>query len=80
MRLRYFFVIVTAQARQPKHCQKGKLVRMESAECRMDEKNGKILASEMIGTGSSHMKTPRATLPGVRARYREGYLPDPTRG
>jgi hypothetical protein len=61
MRLRYLFAIalltITAQAREPKHYQTGKLVRMESAKCGMDEKNGQSLASEMIGTDSSHMKT-----------------------
>jgi hypothetical protein len=30
---------------------------MESVKCGTDEKNGKSLAGEMIGTDSSHMKT-----------------------
>jgi hypothetical protein len=61
MRLRYLFAIVLiaalAQAREPRHYQSGKLVKMESVKCGTEEKNGKSLAGEMIGTDSSHMKT-----------------------
>jgi len=61
MRLKYLFVIVllaaVAQAKEPKHYQSGKLLKMESVKCGTDEKNGKSLAGEMIGTDSSHMKT-----------------------
>src|SRR5713226_7847795 len=61
MRLRFFLAImlvaVLAQAKEPKHYQSGKLLRMESVKCGTDEKNGKSLAGEMIGTDSSHMKT-----------------------
>ena len=45
------------QAKQAKHYQSGKLMRMESVKCGTDEKNGKSFAGEMIGTDSSHMKT-----------------------
>lgn len=45
-----------AQAKE-KHYQSGKLMKMESVRCGTDEKNGKSLAGEMIGTDSSHMKT-----------------------
>ena len=61
MRLHYILAILllasTAQAREPKHYQSGKLLRMDSEPCGMDQKNGKSLAGEMIGTDSSHMKT-----------------------
>src|SRR6266566_5108783 len=61
MRPRYLFAIVLvavlAQAREPRHYQSGKLVKMESVKCGTDEKNGKSLAGEMIGTDSAHMKT-----------------------
>src|SRR5215469_92572 len=40
-----------------KHYQNGKLLKMESVKCGMDQKNGKSLAGEMIGTDSAHMKT-----------------------
>src|SRR5215469_8599105 len=40
-----------------KHYQSGKLLKMESVKCGTDEKNGKSLAGEMIGTDSAHMKT-----------------------
>ena len=46
-----------AQAKEPKHYQSGKLVKMDSVKCGSDEKNGKSVAGEMLGTDSSHMKT-----------------------
>jgi len=61
MRLRFFLAImlvaVLAQAKEPKHYQSGKLLKMESVKCGTDAKNGKSLAGEMIGTDSAHMKT-----------------------
>jgi hypothetical protein len=61
MRLRYILALLLvaslAQARAPKRYQTGKLLKMESSKCGTDEKNGKSLAGEMIGTDSSHMKT-----------------------
>ena len=60
MRLKYLFAITllaaVALAREPRHYQSGKLLKMESAMCGTDEKNGKSLAGEMIGTDSSHKK------------------------
>lgn len=49
-------LVSIAQAREPRHYQSGKLQKMESVKCGSDEKNGKSLAGEMIGTDSSHMK------------------------
>jgi hypothetical protein len=40
-----------------KHYQSGKILRMDSAPCGMDQKNGKSLTGELIGTDSAHMKT-----------------------
>ena len=61
MSLKYSLLILvlatTVQAKEPKHYQSGKLLRMESVKCGTDEKNGKSFAGEMIGTDSSHMKT-----------------------
>lgn len=61
MRLKSAIAIVllaaAAQGKEPKHYQSGKLVKMESVKCGIDEKNGKSFAGEMIGTDSSHMKT-----------------------
>jgi hypothetical protein len=58
---RYLLAILliasVAQAKEPKHYQSGKLLKMESVKCGTDEKNGKSLAGEMIGTDSAHMKT-----------------------
>jgi hypothetical protein len=45
-----------AQARE-RHYQSGKVLRMDSAPCGMDQKNGKSLTGELIGTDSAHMKT-----------------------
>lgn len=61
MRVRVLLVIAllaaAAQAREPRHYQSGKLMRMESVKCGTDEKNGKSVAGELIGTDSQHMKT-----------------------
>lgn len=61
MRLNYLLAVVllatVAQAKEPKHYQSGRLLKMESVKCGTDEKNGKSFAGEMIGTDSSHMKT-----------------------
>lgn len=61
MRLKFLVAIAllaaVAQAREPRHYQSGKLMRMESVKCGTDEKNGKSMAGELIGTDSQHMKT-----------------------
>src|SRR5579864_7248270 len=61
MRLQYVLAIVlvaaAAQAKEPRHFQSGKLLKMESVKCGMDEKNGKSFAGELVGTDSAHMKT-----------------------
>ena len=46
-----------ASAKEPKHYRSGRLLKMESVKCGVDEKNGKSIAGEMLGTDSSHMKT-----------------------
>lgn len=46
-----------AQAKEPRHYQSGKLVKMQSVKCGTDAKDAKSLAGEMIGTDSQHMKT-----------------------
>jgi hypothetical protein len=48
---------IVAYAKEPKHYQSGRLMKMESVKCGTDEKNGKSFAGEMIGTDSSRMKT-----------------------
>ena len=55
--LAFALLLPVAQAKEPKHYQSGRLKRMESVACGMDQKNGKSFAGEMIGTDSSHMKT-----------------------
>ena len=61
MRVNYLLAVLLlatmVQAKQPKRYQSGRLMRMDSVKCGTDEKNGKSLAGEMIGTDSSHMKT-----------------------
>ena len=63
MRLHSFLALTmallgtTVHAREPRHYQSGKLLRMESAKCGSDEKDAKSLAGELIGTDSSHLKT-----------------------
>jgi hypothetical protein len=46
-----------AFAREPKAFQSGKLLQMDSVPCGADEKDGKSLAGEMLGTDSGHKKT-----------------------
>lgn len=61
MRLHYIVVLALlatlASAKEPKHYQSGKLVKMQSVKCGTDAKDGKSLAGEMLGTDSQHMKT-----------------------
>jgi hypothetical protein len=61
MRLHYVLAVLllamAAQAKEPKHYQSGKLVKMESVKCGTDAKDGKSFAGELIGTDSQHMKT-----------------------
>jgi len=61
MRFHYILAIAllasVAQAKVAKHYQSGKLLRMDSEPCGMDQKNAKSLTGELIGTDSAHMKT-----------------------
>src|SRR6266404_6849408 len=61
MRLRSVLAILLlaalASAKEPKHYQSGKLLKMESVKCGTDENNGKSITGEMLGTDSAHMKT-----------------------
>jgi len=61
MRFHYILAIAllasVAQAKEAKHYQSGKLLRMDSEPCGMDQKNAKSLTGELIGTDSAHMKT-----------------------
>lgn len=61
MRLKFALAILllatVAQAKEPRRYESGKLMKMQSVKCGTDEKNGKSLAGEMIGTDSAHMKT-----------------------
>jgi len=61
MRIRYLLalvlVVTLANAKEPKHYQSGKLIKMQSVKCGTDAKDAKSLAGEMLGTDSQHMKT-----------------------
>jgi hypothetical protein len=61
MRVQYVLAVMliasAAQAKEPKHYQSGKLVKMESIKCGTDAKGAKSFAGEMLGTDSKHMKT-----------------------
>ena len=46
-----------AQAKEPKRYQSGTLLRMDSAECGVDENSGKSVVGELVGTDSAHKKT-----------------------
>jgi hypothetical protein len=51
------FLVAVSFAKEPKMYQSGTLLKMESVKCGTDEKNGKSIAGEIIGTDSAHMKT-----------------------
>ena len=61
MRFHHLLAVVllaaAVQAKEPKRYQSGKLLKMESVKCGTDEKNGKSITGEMLGTDSAHMKT-----------------------
>ena len=67
MRFHYVLAVAllasAAHAREAKHYQSGKLLRMDSAPCGMDQKNAKSFAGEMLGTDSAHMKTQELLCP-----------------
>src|SRR6266705_1324610 len=44
-------------AKEPKHYQTGTLLQMDSVACGVDEKDGKSLTGEMLGTDSGSKKT-----------------------
>jgi hypothetical protein len=46
-----------AYAKEPRAYQSGKLLRMDSVQCGVDEKDAKSFTGEMIGTDSGHKKT-----------------------
>lgn len=46
-----------AFAKEPRHYQSGKLVKMQSVKCGTDAKDGKSIAGEMLGTDSKDTKT-----------------------
>src|SRR5437667_12317491 len=46
-----------AQGKDANRYESGQLLQMDSVECGYDEKTGKSLAGEMLGTDSGHKKT-----------------------
>src|SRR5438445_2255474 len=46
-----------AEGKDAKRYESGQLLQMDSVECGYDEKTGKSLAGEMLGTDSGHKKT-----------------------
>ena len=61
MRLKLLLCVLllasVAYAKEPRAYQTGKLLQMDSVSCGVDEKDGKSLAGEMLGTDSGHKKT-----------------------
>ena len=61
MRLKLLLCVLAlatvAYAKEPRAYQTGKLLQMDSVACGVDEKDGKSLAGEMLGTDSGHKKT-----------------------
>lgn len=61
MRSKFLFGVLVmatmAYAKEPKTYQTAKILKMESVNCGVDEKDGQSLAGEMLGTDSNHKKT-----------------------
>jgi hypothetical protein len=61
MRTQYLLALALlaplANAKEAKHYQNGKVVKMQSVKCGTDAKDAKSLTGEMLGTDSQHMKT-----------------------
>jgi hypothetical protein len=61
MRLEYVLAVLlvagAAQGKEPKHYQSGKLLRMESVKCGVEQKDAHSFTGEMMGTDSAHMKS-----------------------
>jgi hypothetical protein len=61
MKFRTLFIAILlgacAQAKEPIARQTGTLLRMESAECGVDEKSGNSVVGDLVGTDSEHKKT-----------------------
>jgi hypothetical protein len=55
--LALILLTTTAYAKEPKAYQSGKLLKMDSVKCGVDEKDAKSFAGEVIGTDSGHRKT-----------------------
>ena len=55
--LALLLLAATANAKELKAYQSGKLLQMDSVQCGVDEKDAKSFAGEMIGTDSGHKKT-----------------------
>ena len=71
MRIRYLLALAllatVANAKEPKHYQSGKLIKMQSVKCGTDAKDAKSLAGEMLGTDFSAHENPRIALSGIHA-------------
>jgi hypothetical protein len=50
-------LVGAAQAKEPKRYRSGQLLQMDSVQCGMDEKDGKTITGEMLGTDSGHKKS-----------------------
>ena len=48
---------LTAYAKEPKHCQSGKVLQMDAVPCGTAEKDAKSFAGELLGTNSGSKKT-----------------------
>ncbi len=49
--------VASAQARERRAHDSGTLLQMDSAECGTDQKSGKSLTGEILGTDAAHQKT-----------------------
>jgi hypothetical protein len=50
-------LVAAVQAKEPKRYHSGQLLQMDSVQCGIDEKDGKTITGEMLGTDSGHKKS-----------------------
>ncbi len=53
----FILTAAIAHAREQRAHESGTLLQMDSVECGTDEKSGKSIVGEMVGTDSAHQKT-----------------------
>ena len=68
-------LVAAVQAKEPKRYQSGQLLQMDSVQCGIDEKDGKTITGEMLGTDSGRCRAQRGHS-RIRGSYGIAYAVD----